>query len=128
MEPVTSSGTRGPHVGGAGQRQRPTLRGQRLPAPAAPVEATPPLVEQAGAAAGLHRDPQLEVVATLLLEEGPDLARGGVADVDAVRADLGLGAGVDLLGHRCTPQLDGVLGLATARARRRTRSMVAHRG
>ena len=30
---------------------------------------------------------------------------GRVADVDAVGADLGLGGGVDLLGHRCAPEL-----------------------
>src|SRR5690606_10310494 len=47
------------------------------------------LVDQAGTAAGLHRDTQAQVVAALLLEEGADLLRGLVGQVDAVRGNLG---------------------------------------
>src|SRR6478609_5603907 len=47
------------------------------------------LVDQAGAAAGLHRDAQAQVVTTLLLEERADLVRGLVGQVDAVRGNVG---------------------------------------
>ena len=62
------------------------------------------LVAHAGAATGLHGDAQLEVVTALLVEEALHLRGGRRGQVDAVRADLGLG--LDLLGHAV--QLPGV--------------------
>ena len=55
------------------------------------------LVAQAGASAGLHRDAQRKVVATLLLEQRLHLGGGAVAQVDPVGA--GLVRVLDLLGH-----------------------------
>ena len=43
------------------------------------------LVDQAGAAAGLHADAQAQVVAALLLEQALDLAGGDAGEDDAVR-------------------------------------------
>src|SRR3954466_2520087 len=42
------------------------------------------LVAQAGAATGLHRDAQVHVVATLLLEQGAGLHGGGVGGLDTL--------------------------------------------
>src|SRR6478752_9639609 len=50
------------------------------------------LVDQAGAATGLHAHAQAQVVATLLLEQALDLGSGDVGQQHAVRG-LGLGGG-----------------------------------
>src|SRR5690606_30481219 len=51
------------------------------------------LVDQPGAAAGLHRDPQAEVVTALLLQQARDLLRGAGREGDAVRRGGTLGGG-----------------------------------
>src|SRR5699024_2926525 len=51
------------------------------------------LVDQAGAAAGLHRDAQAQVVATLLLEQGVHLLGGAGGEGDAMRGGGALGGG-----------------------------------
>src|SRR5699024_7287554 len=51
------------------------------------------LVDQAGAAAGLHRDAQAQVVAALLLEQGVHLLGGAGGEGDAMRGGGALGGG-----------------------------------
>src|SRR5699024_3661765 len=51
------------------------------------------LVDQAGAAAGLHRDAQAQVIATLLLEQGVHLLGGAGGEGDAMRGGGALGGG-----------------------------------
>src|SRR6476660_7839570 len=51
------------------------------------------LVDQTGAAAGLHAHAQAQVVATLLLEQALDLRGGDVGEDDAVGGSLGLHLG-----------------------------------
>src|SRR5699024_11736294 len=50
-------------------------------------------IYQAGAAAGLHRDAQAQVIATLLLEQGVHLLGGAGGEGDAMRGGGALGGG-----------------------------------
>src|SRR5699024_3082548 len=63
------------------------------------------LVAQTGAAARLHRDPQLEVVATLLVEQALDLRRGVRCDLHTICGCGLLRAAGFLDGHQNSPEL-----------------------
>src|SRR3954454_15205731 len=81
------------------------------------------LVAQTAAAAGLDRDPQREVVATLLLEQALHLAGGDRAQVDLVGTALG-----DLVGHLVAPSSTSVSAPLTwarpGRSKSRTGSVI----
>src|SRR5690606_33749765 len=68
------------------------------------------LVDQAGAAAGLHADAQAQVVTAFLLQERLDLVSGDLGEDDAVG---GLGGG--LLSHALHDTSRTAVALATTR-------------
>src|SRR5690606_18765201 len=71
------------------------------------------LVAQASTAARLHRDAQVHVVATLLVEQRLRLRRGRLGQDDAVRGLLGCGVAGLLSGRHGTPQIYAGLGVST---------------